>query len=75
MALVKIPSRVRIWFFKPVFFQYTALYSHCCQVNSVILEFVKYRENWAVESSEMMRFLVTGRLAALFLISDYWGLG
>lgn len=38
---------------------YTALYSHCCQVNSVILELVKYRENWAVEHSEMMRFLVT----------------
>lgn len=43
---------------------YTALYSHCSQVNSDILELVKYRENWAIESHEIMPFLVTGRLAA-----------
>lgn len=38
---------------------YSALYSHCCQMNSVMLELVKYRENWATEFHEMMRFLVT----------------
>lgn len=53
---------------------YTALYSYCCQVNSVILELIKYREMWAIESDGMMWFLFASRLVSC-LISGYWSLG